>query len=281
MPSLGSACRRLLRLLSAPFTGCNGSGGDLRLVKAGKSCQIFCSPGEYLQRSYGAPLDAPPNAKIVVFGLPKSGNVWLVSLLSEYTGLKPIDPFTDVHAHGVGMCHLPYSEEIARRADFVHGVYLIRDLRDVIVSYYHNAQTEWFTNSLPSFHYPTIEQFYYEWFLPRVVPFHRVLTHAEEFTVRGVPPILYEKLYDDPVGEFGRLIRRLGLPFDKERIIAVVERNTMDQLRNSGKQLDVFVPGTHFRKGGYGNYHEELPPKIIAHVNETFGDVLKRWGYEI
>ncbi len=279
MPSLSSARRRLAGMLPARFAG-GDVGGRSKPARPGERCQIFCSPGQYLQRSYGAPLDGRPDAKIVVFGLPKSGNVWLVSLLSDYTGLKPIDPFTDVDARGVGMCHLPYSEEIACRADFIHGVYLVRDLRDVIVSYFWNAQTEWFHKTLPNFHYPTIEQFYYEWFLPRVVPFHRVLAHAEEFTTRGVPPVLYERLYDDSVGEFGRLIKRLGLHFDQERVAAAVERNTMDRLRNSGKQLDVFVPGTHFRKGGYGNYRQELPPKIIAHVNETFGDVLKRWGYE-
>ena len=279
MPSVSSARRRLAQILQARFAG-GGGGGDANLARSGERCRIFCPPGQYLQPSYGAPLDGRPNTKIVVFGLPKSGNVWLVSLLSDYTGLTPIDPFTDVATRGVGMCHLPYSEEIASRADFIHGVYLVRDLRDVIVSYFWNTQTEWFQKTLPSFHYPTIEQFYYEWFLPRVVPFHRILTHAEEFTIRGVPPVLYERLYDDPLGEFSRLIKRLGLHFDPDRVAEVVERNTIDRLRTSGKQLDVFVPVTHFRKGGYGNYRQELPPKIIAHVNEVFGGILKRWGYE-
>jgi Sulfotransferase domain len=280
MPNLSSVRRRWARMLQTRLTRGDG-GGYSDSARSGERCQIFCSAGQYHQSSYGAPLDSRPDAKIVVFGLPKSGNVWLVSLLSDYTGLKPIDPFTDVSARGVGMCHLPYSEEIASRGDFIHGVYLVRDLRDLIVSYFWNSQTEWFQKTLPSFHYPTIEQFYYEWFLPRVVPFHRILTHAEEFTIRGVPPVSYERLYDNPVEELGRLIKRLGLHFDRDRVAAVVEMNTIDRLRNSGKQLDVFVPETHFRKGGYGNYARELPPKIIAHVNEVFGDVLKRWGYEI
>jgi hypothetical protein len=267
-------------MLRARVVGGDDGGGS-NVTTSGTRCQIFCSPGQYRQPSYGAPLDGRADAKIVVFGLPKSGNVWLVSLLSDYTGLQPIDPFTDTDACGVGMCHLPYSEDIASRADFIHGVYLVRDLRDVIVSYFWNAQTEWFQKTLPSFHYSTIEQFYYEWFLPRIVPFHCILTHAEGFTTRGVPPILYERLYDDPAGELGRLIKRLGLHFDPERVAKVVERNTIDRLRKSGKQLDVFVPSTHFRKGGYGHYRQELPPKIIAHVNEIFGDVLKRWGYDV
>ena len=46
---------------------------------------------------------------------PKSGNTWLVSLLSDYARLKPIDPWTDIESSGVGMCHLAFSEQIAAR----------------------------------------------------------------------------------------------------------------------------------------------------------------------
>ena len=279
MVRLSSVRRRLAHVLPGRFAS-GDTGGGPTPAKPAERCRIFCPPGQYLQPSYGTPVDARPDAKIVVFGLPKSGNVWLVALLSDYTGLKAIDPITDVDAPGVGMCHLPYAEQIARRGDFIHGAYLVRDLRDIIVSYFWHTQRESWQSTLLSFQYPSIEQFYYEWFLPRVVPFHGVLTHAEEFTNRGVPPILYERLYDDPIGEFGRLIKRLGLPFDQGRVAAVVEQNRIERLRNSGKQLDVYVPTDHFRKGGYGKYREELPPKIIRHVNEVFGALLTRWGYD-
>jgi hypothetical protein len=242
---------------------------------------IFGEAGSYASRSYGTPLDSRPDGKIVVFGIPKSGNVWLVSLLSHYTGLPGIDPVVNRPAPGVGMCHLPYSRELAQRGDFLHGIYLMRDLRDVVVSYYHQTRAPSFRESLPHFHSETIEQFYYEWFLTRVVPFHGLATHAAEFTSRGLPPVRYEDLVADPAAEFARVLRRLGLPVDAARVAAAVEANTLERLRREGRQLDVYVPPSHFRRGGHGGYREELPPPVLRHIESEFGALLTRWGYAL
>ena len=242
---------------------------------------IFCEPGQYVSLSYGTRLDSRPDAKIVVFGLPKSGNAWLVSLLSDYTGLKPVDPIASPDQPGVGMCHLPYSEQLGNRSDFLHAVYILRDLRDIIVSYFHNSQRPDFRSGFPHFHYINIDQFYFEWFLPRVDVFHRIESHAEEFTKRGIPVVRYEQLHDQPAREFARLIRRLGLPIDDDKIETVVQNNTIERLSTTGKQLNVFLPPAHFRKGGYGSYKTELPPNVLSHVNSYFRPQLIRWGYKI
>ena len=41
---------------------------------------VFLQAGTLVSDSYGTPLDRHPAGKVVVFGLLKSGNVWLVSL---------------------------------------------------------------------------------------------------------------------------------------------------------------------------------------------------------
>jgi hypothetical protein len=237
--------------------------------------------GQYRTASYGTPLASRPDGKLVVFGLPKSGNVWLVSMLTDYLEMPAIAPYYDVDRTGIGMCHFPYSEALAQRADFLHGVYIMRDLRDVVVSYFHHAQRADFRDSIPNCECQTIEEFYYEWFLSRIVPYHDVHNHAEQFAQRSVPVIRYEKLYDNPEYEFNRLLRRLGLPVDTDRISLVVQKNRLEDLRKTGRQLDVFVPTAHFRKGGHGGYKAELPEPIIRHMNETFGKLLARWGYEV
>jgi hypothetical protein len=241
---------------------------------------IFNGPEQLVTRSFGATLDTREDAKLVVFGLPKSGNVWLVSLLANYLSVPVIDPIVDVGKSGVGMCHHFYSEELARRRDFVQAVYLVRDLRDVIVSYYHNAQTEWFRSMMPNFDYPDIDSFFYEFFLPRVVPRHRIADHAQEFAERGVPVVRYERLLADAEGEFGRILRRLGIAFDSARVRSVVEENSFDRLKKAGKHLNTYVPPSHFRRGKSGGYRDEMPESIRRHVSRMFSKALLRWGYE-
>jgi hypothetical protein len=231
--------------------------------------------------SHGRNLSEIPNGKLVVFGLPKSGNVWLVSMLCDYFAMESIDPVVDVAKPGIGMCHLPFGEEITSRLDFIHGVYLLRDLRDVVVSYFHNCQTEWFKRSMPNFHYEDMESFYFEWFVPRVVPFHGVADHANTFARAGLPVVRYEKLCDQPIEEFSRLLKRLGVPLDDRRIVEVVNKNSFDQLKKNGRQLNVFVPSTHFRRGGSGAYKDELPTSVLRHLTETYRSALFDWGYEI
>jgi hypothetical protein len=237
--------------------------------------------GEYGSTSYGTPLTCRRDGKLVVFGLPKSGNVWLVSMLVDHFEMPAVDPYKDVDRTGIGMCHLPYSEVLASRADFIHGVYLLRDLRDIIVSYFHHAQRVDFRHSIPNCECQTIEEFYYEWFLSRIVPYHGVHDHADQFARRGIPVVRYENLYDHPEYGLDRLLRRLGLPAESERLSSIVQKNQLELLKQRGRQLDVFVPCVHFRKGGYGGYKTELPQPIIRHVNRTFGEMLARWGYEV
>lgn len=242
---------------------------------------IFGSVGSFESPSYGAAIDSRPDGKIVVFGIPKSGNVWLVSLLAHYTGLGGIDPVANRAAAGVGMCHLPYSDALAQRDDFLHGVYLMRDLRDVVVSYFHQTQVESWRKSFPHFHCDTMEQFYYEWFLTRVVPFHGLKTHAAEFTSRGLPIVRYEDLLSNPAAEFTRLLHRLGLQLDASRVEATVEANSLERLQREGRQLDVYVPPAHFRRGGHGNFKDEMPPSVLRHIESEFGGLLTRWGYAL
>ena len=216
-----------------------------------------------------------------MFGLPKSGNTWLVSLLSDYTGLRPIDPYVQTDSAGVGMCHLPYSETIGGRCDFVHAVYLMRDIRDVIVSYFHHCQRGDWRAAFPHFHCDTLTEFYFEWFLPRVSIYHDVDNHAWEYISRGVPLVRYEALLASPAREFERLIRRLGFPLDRIRISDSVSRNSFEKLSRSGMKLEVTVPAEHFRKGRSGNYRGEMPRDLLIHVNRRFRQLLEVWGYPV
>lgn len=245
----------------------------------GRRSLIFNEPEYGGDRSYGVAIDSHPYGKIAVFGLPKSGNVWLKSLLSDYFSLPGINLFSQLEQRGVGVSHQPYSPEIAMRADIVHGVCIIRDIRDVIASFFHYTQTERFRSARKEFHYDDIHTFYFDWFLSIIVPQNRWHTFAEEYARMSVPIIRYERLYDDAVEEIRRLVLHWGLEFDRKRAESVVRQNSLEALKKTGKNFEIHVEGSHFRKGGYGNFKNELPEYIVDDISERFAEVQKRWGY--
>lgn len=240
---------------------------------------IFNHPRSFWDESYGVRLDSHPAGKIVVFGIPKSGNIWLKSLLVGYFGLQPIEPMYETDKAGVGITHLPFDERIGNRADFLHGVCIIRDLRDVIASYFHYSQTARFRNARPEFHYDDVESFYYDWFLSRVAPAHKLMIHSEQYARLGVPILRYEKLRESPIRELDRLLLRWGFKPEQMRLEKAVTENDINKLRIDGKHLEKFIAPEHFRRGGIGTYKEELPNSIINDIEIRFARVLRRWGY--
>ena len=241
---------------------------------------IFNHPRSFWDDSYGLALNSHPAGKIVVFGLPKSGNVWLKSLLVDYFAMPPVEPMIDVGKPGIGLTHRPFDENVGNRPDFLHGVCIVRDPRDVIASFYKYTQTERFRSARPEFHFDDEFSFYYDWFLSRSVPAHKFLIHSEQYARLGVPILRYEALRATPERELERLLLRWGLPVAAERIASAVSDNDIEKLRITGKTLEKVIAPEHFRRGGIGTFREELSPAIVRDIEQRFARVLQRWGYE-
>lgn len=243
---------------------------------------IFSAQGKYNSFAVNQSISNFNHPKVVVFGLPKSGNTWIFSLLKDYLDLPPIHIHHEKNKSGVGMIHDSYHYNLLIRKDFFRGVYIIRDVRDIIVSYFHYVQTDYYKELNDSnCKFDTLESFYYQYFLTKLVYRYKWFQHTEDFTSRGIPVVRYEDLYDNPEATFKNLIIRMGLKVDEVKIREVVENNNITNLKKDGKVLWKKVPTTHFRKGGYGNYKNELSEELLRDINSRFGDLLTRWGYKL
>ncbi|MCB0402024.1 MAG: sulfotransferase domain-containing protein [Flavobacteriales bacterium] len=243
---------------------------------------IFKDDSQFYSKGFTKPLSKFSRAKIIVVGLPKSGNVWLQNLIAESLDMDKIN-IKDKGKRGVAMTHTPFNRSYLYRKDFARGVYLMRDIRDMVVSYYHYSKTEEYHRPYtdPFCHYEHIDDFYFEYFLNIIVPRYDWFNHAQTFINKGLPVVKYERLWDDPEKELNLMFRKLGLSVDQEKIAAAIRENELKKLAKSGKEADVSIPKSHFRKGGYGNYKETLSEKVLADINIRFRDYILAFGYEL
>ncbi len=254
----------------------------------GETSGIFDMTTNHMMSStYGKSIKKYQNAKVLLVGHWKSGTIWLHQLLSDSLDLEIIIPGLGTpdkfFSRGIVKTHGLLSPYIKSRGDLLHGVYILRDIRDVIVSMYHFTKTDYYTNAFGSAasSYSSIESFYYDFFLSWFVPQYDWKNHPRQYIEAGMPYIKYEDLYDDPLSELNRLFRRWGIIVDSDKIRRAIEKNQLERLKKAQDHSRSGVSASHFRKGGYGNYKEELPLRVIKDINKRFEDFLLRWGYDV
>lgn len=216
--------------------------------------------------------------EIRIVGFPKSGNVWISSLVATCLDL---DVNFSSRNLAVTHTHRPFHNVDLFNRNLIRGAVLIRDLRDVIVSLYHFTRTDHFKKFYGPHHiYNSLSEMYTDYFLPYFVNRVNVLeTLPDDYVKFGWPVIRYERFWDDAETELKRLFQIWGIDVIDEKIRSAVEKNTLDSMRQGKGKTTGGVQTTHFRKGGYGNYETEIPPHILKDIEYRFGDYLRRWGY--
>ncbi|GIK98117.1 MAG: hypothetical protein BroJett029_23260 [Alphaproteobacteria bacterium] len=232
--------------------------------------------------SYGAfrrPIDPNTTDKFVIFGLPRSGNTWLQTMIANVLDLPVIDPWVEVGRAGVGMCHMPVSKEIMARTDFVHSVCLVRDIRDIAASYFMLGTRDDWKHKSPWYKYDDPEQFYFEYFTPRMESIYDIHGFWDHYAALNLPVVRYEDMVRNPEAALGRVFDRVGLYVDPLGIREAVRVTRIEVLREGGAQGYEPIPGSHFGRGQVGSYAKDLPPKVVRDIERRYQGVLERWGY--
>lgn len=214
---------------------------------------------------------------LLTAGYPKSGNVWLSNLLAACLDLPP---------GRVAMTHDPLHGGVIGNPYIVRAVVVVRDLRDVIVSLFHNwpARRARLRRGVP-FAYETADQMYQSFFLQhhlRQIDLHPHLEALPEgYVDHGVPVVRYEDLNRQPVDSLLALFGHWRIAVNRERIVREVERFSLANLRTGRTTLSQAPPvgPHHFRRGVAGGFRDELTPATIADIERRFADYLARWGY--
>jgi aryl sulfotransferase len=182
----------------------------------------------------------------------------------------------------------PDGEPVVSVAATCCALYMIRDPRDVAVSYaHHRGRTlEWTQQHLSD---PTAAM---SGDVDRLLPQLRQRLGTWSEHVRSwvdrppfpVEVVRYEDCAAAPVETFSRALRFADFaPVDEERVAQAVEHARFDRLRGAEEESGFTEqpPGADrfFRRGESGAWREELPAELAARIEADHGEVMARFGY--
>lgn len=178
----------------------------------------------------------------------------------------------------------PGGAPIVSPAATLAAIYVVRDPRDVAVSYAHHMGSDVATvvrrmgDSTARMSGDFTRQLH-----------QRLGTwsgHVEEWLDHDLFEIVlvrYEDLTADPVAQLGRIARTLGREATSEELHAAVDAARFDTLKAQEAELGFRESSSpdrpFFRRGIAGAWHDELSPELAAQIESDHRRVMTRLGY--
>jgi aryl sulfotransferase len=183
------------------------------------------------------------------------------------------------HDQGVRADHLAVLGSAGRVA-----IYLLRDPRDVAVSYAHHMSLN-LDKAIAHMASKT------HWLgAGRVLP-HVIGdwgSHVKSWTEQDRIPVFalrYEDLLADTLGGLTKVAAFLGIECDAQALEMAVAHSRFEELRRQEELYDFSErqPGQKrfFREGRAGQWREVLTPEQVQAIEAAHGEVMRRWGYEL
>lgn len=218
-----------------------------------------------------------------VIGYPKSGNTWLCYLLayclnSEYDdidepGVHPRDEYQRKYVKG-GFAHPSYQDKVGKilKTHNISGediskplVYIVRDGRDVLVSYYFFKKS-FLKENTPAFH-DFVKFYSKEW-----------ANHVKKYLeLENIIPVKYEELSDSPKNVLENVFSKLNLKVVGNIINESINLFSFNKLANRKRGCE--DRASFFRKGIVGDWKNHFSKQDIRVFNNNTREVLKLLEY--
>jgi Sulfotransferase domain len=229
---------------------------------------------------------------IFIIGYPRSGHTWFQVLVTGVVyGVDPRFGPLDLVNHLVPDVHFSkyfrrytpsmcFKSHDLPRPDYRKVVYLLRDGRDVMVSYRHYQEAIAGTVfDFLAFVSPETPLYPCHW--AQHVDAWLQNPHNAQMLV-----IKYEDLLGDPVNELKRFCEFADVSREPGYVAAIVEAASFRNLHGIEARTGFGWPVPQFprdkfffRRGEAGSYKDEMPPEVLQRFLEHSGDTLRRCGY--
>lgn len=227
-----------------------------------------------------------------IVSYPKSGNSWVRFILanmlspSKEITLKNIEEYVpDIHKSRERINKMASPRFIKTHFPvydcFPRFVYITRDVRDVMVSYYHYAEGRGlFSGSFSDFLKSSIPGSYGGW--------QKHVQNALSFAEKNGDRVLFLK-YEDMLNTPDRAAWKIAdfcrLDISPETVMNAVERTNFKNLQNVEKKYGAAFfnqPGSRFfRSGKRGEWASYFSPEDLSQIYSECGELLQSLGYDV
>jgi hypothetical protein len=234
---------------------------------------------------------------------PRSGNTWLRFMLFELLAGKPSD-FASVNSafrgpgdHQSGVALLPRGGRLigtheVYRAEYKRALYLVRDVRDVVLSYFaHERELGVFTTNF--------DEYLVELLTGKKKRYGTWQVHVESWLESptansgNLLVVRYHDLRRDTESTLAQIIEFLGVSVSREKIEAAVANNSLAKMRAKEDNLHTYQAEASFphrpqrgsseegrfvRSGSVGGWRGRLSDAQIRLTEKYAGGLLLRIG---
>lgn len=232
---------------------------------------------------------------IFLVSYPKSGSTWLRFMLASYVlGEKcdfrnVHDIIPDIHMNPNQCAHIArpriIKSHMRYESTYENVIFLVRDGRDVAVSYYFHAQKyDGIDQSVPFAQY-------LEWFNKGIgIEYGSWGSHVLSWLNHAPERLLlvhYEDLKQQPHIELERVLTFIGLPVNTAQVTMAVEAAAFERMQSLEKDQRTFADGfkqsvstiRFVRKGQVGGWADYFDEQQLSHFLDVHGQAMRRLGY--
>jgi hypothetical protein len=235
---------------------------------------------------------------VLIVSYPKSGNTWTRFLIGNLISQDEPLTFANVERK-VPSIYL--SEEVLQRAPkprllksheyfdprYKKVIYIVRDPRDVAVSYYHFfAKVRLIEDGYP------MDEFVLRFIAGELDGFGSWGENVGSWLgARGEDPkfllLRYEDMLENPVHELRKVTSLLSMSATDERLDRAVELSSADRMRRLEKEQSWEGIKENRRDKAFvrvaraGNWRNELSEASAAQIEEAWGQTMERLGYRL
>lgn len=265
----------------------------IKYFKSRLDAKIRSEAGKRLRAEGFFPINESKSSDVYVIGFPKSGHTWMQYILSSLVfGVSPellrdtiAQEFVpDMHTSKYFKRYFEsayFKSHDLPKEKYKKVIYLVRDGRDAMVSYYHMLKkVNKFNVTLKEMIVDEKNLFPCSW-----------SAHVKSWLIDNpymadLIVVKYEDLLNTPVQELSRISKFLGLERSEAFCQNIIANTQIDILRTKAQQYGLvhqMLSGNDgsqfFRQGKAKSYLKEMDPELIVEFEKKASEELRFLGY--